>query len=87
MPKQTQFKPKQTQFQKPKILWLAKLSTAPAVKKFHLMLVLHRRIVFNSGSSCEMDMVATFAKEGKIAARQPDKLTFWDPLEHLTRLR
>jgi len=63
------------------------LSTASAVKKIHLILVLHRRIVFNSGSSCEMDMAATFAKEGKIAARQPDKLTFWDPLEHLTRLR
>jgi len=47
------------------------------IKKFHLMLVLHRRILFNSGSNCEMDMAVAFANEGKMAARQADKLTFW----------
>ncbi len=63
------------------------LSTASAVKKFHLILVLHRRILFNSGSNCEMEKAGNFAKESKMAARQAHKLTFWDPLETLTRLR
>ncbi len=72
---------------KPKIQWLAKFTTAPAGKKFHLILVLHRRIMFNPVSNCEMEMGTTFAKEGKMPARQAHKLTFWDPLETLTRLR
>ncbi len=63
------------------------LTTASAMKKFHLILVLHRRILFNSASNCEMEKGGNFAKEGKIAARQPHKLTFLDPLEALTRLR
>ena len=63
------------------------LTTASAVKKFHLMLVIHRRILFNSASNCEMEKVGNFAKEGKMAARQASKLTFLDPLETLTRLR
>jgi hypothetical protein len=63
------------------------LSAASAVKKFHLILVLHRPILFNSGSSCEMDMAATCENEGKTAARQAGQLTFLDPLETLTRLR
>ncbi len=56
-------------------------------KKFHLILVLHRPIMFNSGSNCEMDKAATFANEGKIMAGQAGQLTFLDPLETLTRLR
>jgi hypothetical protein len=63
------------------------LRAAPAVKKFHLILVLHRRIMFNSGSNCEMEMGATFAKRSKTKARQAHKLTFLDPLETLTKLR
>jgi hypothetical protein len=53
------------------------LSTASAVKKFHLILVLHRRILFNSVSNCEMEKVGNFAKGSKMAARQAGKLTFW----------
>jgi hypothetical protein len=91
----TQTNPKQTQpvvslsnlFQKPKIQWLAKFTPISAVKKFHLILVLHRRIMFNPVSNCEMEMGTNFAKEGKITARQTHKLTFFDPLETLTRLR
>ena len=63
------------------------LNAAPAVKKFHLILVLHRPILFNSGSNCEMDMAAALASEGKRAARQAGQLTFWDTIEFLTRLR
>ncbi len=52
-------------------------STASAMKKFHLILVLHRRIMFNPDSNCEIEMGTTFAKEGKMTARQAHKLTFW----------
>jgi hypothetical protein len=63
------------------------LSTASAVKKFHLILVLHRRVMFNSGSNCEMEKGGNFAKESKMAARQVCKITFLNPLETLTRPR
>jgi hypothetical protein len=57
--------------------WAQVPSAAPAVKKFHLILVLHRRILFNSASNCEMDMAAACAKEGKTAARQAGQQNFW----------
>ena len=53
------------------------LSTASAMKKFHLILVLHRRILFNSASNCEMEKGDNFAKEGRMAARQAGQLIFW----------
>ncbi len=52
------------------------LSTASAMKKFHLILVFGCGIVFNPDSNCEMEKGDNFAKEGRMAARQAGQLIF-----------
>jgi hypothetical protein len=57
-----------------------KIKTRLELKKFHLILVLHRPIMFNSGSNCEMDMVANFAKRRQKGGPAGRPTNFFGPV-------